>query len=56
LIQRKTLVELRARSVIGDDAFHMVEEEIDLLELSADERIRPPSVAELHGSPEEESS
>jgi len=30
-----------ARSVIGDDAFHAAEEEIDLLELAADERIRP---------------
>jgi monovalent cation/hydrogen antiporter len=39
--QRRALVELRARSVIGDDAFHVAEEEIDLLELTADERIRP---------------
>jgi hypothetical protein len=31
---------LRARSIIGDDAFHAAEEEIDLLELTADERIR----------------
>ena len=39
--QRQALVELRERSVIGDDAFHAAEEEIDLLELAADERIRP---------------
>jgi CPA1 family monovalent cation:H+ antiporter len=39
--QRRTLLELRAHSVIGDDAFHMAEEELDLLELTADERIRP---------------
>ncbi|HWF98981.1 MAG TPA: sodium:proton antiporter [Steroidobacteraceae bacterium] len=39
--QRRALVELRARSVIGDDAFHLAEEEIDLLELTADERVRP---------------
>jgi CPA1 family monovalent cation:H+ antiporter len=39
--QRRTLVELRARSVIGDDAFHLAEEELDLLELTADERLRP---------------
>jgi CPA1 family monovalent cation:H+ antiporter len=39
--QRHALVDLRARSVIGDDAFHMAEEELDLLELTADERIRP---------------
>jgi monovalent cation/hydrogen antiporter len=39
--QRHALLELRARSVIGDDAFHVAEEEIDLLELTADERVRP---------------
>lgn len=39
--QRRTLVELRTRLVIGDDAFHVVEEELDLLELTADERVRP---------------
>jgi monovalent cation/hydrogen antiporter len=39
--QRKALIDLRARSIIGDDAFHAAEEEIDLLELAADERIRP---------------
>jgi hypothetical protein len=27
--------------VIGDDAFHLAEEEIDLLELTADSRIEP---------------
>jgi CPA1 family monovalent cation:H+ antiporter len=42
--QRRELMDLRARSVIGDDAFHAAEEEIDLLELSGDERIRPRSV------------
>jgi hypothetical protein len=39
--QRQALLDLRARSVIGDDAFHAAEEEIDLLELTADARIRP---------------
>ena len=39
--QRQALMDLRARAVIGDDAFHAAEEEIDLLELAADERIRP---------------
>ena len=39
--QRAALTELRARQVIGDDAFHVVEEEIDLLELTADARVRP---------------
>jgi len=37
--QRRALIELRAKSVIGDDAFHAAEEEIDLLELTADSRI-----------------
>jgi monovalent cation/hydrogen antiporter len=40
-VQRQTLLELRARSVIGDDAFHVIEEEIDLLELSAEGRVHP---------------
>ena len=39
--QRKALMDLRDRAIIGDDAFHAAEEEIDLLELAADERIRP---------------
>jgi monovalent cation/hydrogen antiporter len=39
--QRQALLDLRARGIIGDDAFHATEEEIDLLELAGDERIRP---------------
>jgi CPA1 family monovalent cation:H+ antiporter len=39
--QRQVLMNLRARKVIGDDAFHAAEEEVDLLELTADSRIRP---------------
>jgi CPA1 family monovalent cation:H+ antiporter len=39
--QRQVLMDLRQRSVIGDDAFHAAEEELDLLELTADSRIRP---------------
>jgi CPA1 family monovalent cation:H+ antiporter len=39
--QRAALMDLRERSIIGDDAFHAAEEEIDLLELAGDERIRP---------------
>lgn len=39
--QREALMDLRAREVIGDDAFHAAEEEIDLLDLTADPRIRP---------------
>jgi monovalent cation/hydrogen antiporter len=37
--QRVTLMDLRERSIIGDDAFHAAEEEIDLLELAADVRL-----------------
>jgi monovalent cation/hydrogen antiporter len=39
--QRAALMDLRARWIIGDDAFHAAEEEIDLLELTTDARIRP---------------
>lgn len=44
--QRDALTELRARQVIGDDAFHVVEEELDLQELTADTRVRPPARGE----------
>jgi CPA1 family monovalent cation:H+ antiporter len=32
---------LRRQETIGDEAFHAVEEEIDLLDITADARIRP---------------
>jgi CPA1 family monovalent cation:H+ antiporter len=38
--QRDALEALRSAGTIGDDAFHAVEEELDLLELTADPRIR----------------
>ena len=38
--QRARLGALRSEGAIGDDAFHAIEEEIDLLELSADPRIK----------------
>jgi Na+/H+ antiporter len=41
MAQREALTGLRSRRVIGDDALHVVEEEIDLLELTADPRVRP---------------
>jgi Na+/H+ antiporter len=47
LVQRRTLVELRSQAVIGDDAFHAAEEEIDLLELTADARIRPATDSDV---------
>lgn len=43
--QRQALMDLRARGIIGDDAFHAAEEEIDLLELRADERIQNGELA-----------
>jgi Na+/H+ antiporter len=45
--QREALRDLRTRNVIGDDAFHVVEEEIDLLELTADARIGPTESAPI---------
>jgi CPA1 family monovalent cation:H+ antiporter len=39
--QRSALLDLRTRWIIGDDAFHAAEEEIDLIELATDERLRP---------------
>ena len=39
--QRRRLLALRSAGEIGDDAFHRVEEEVDLLELTADPRPRP---------------
>jgi monovalent cation/hydrogen antiporter len=39
--QRAALIDLREREVVGDEAFHAVEEEIDLLDVTADARIRP---------------
>jgi CPA1 family monovalent cation:H+ antiporter len=39
--QRAALFDLRRRELIGDDAFHAIEAEIDVLDLTADARIRP---------------
>ena len=39
--QRQALMDLRARDVIGDTAFQAVEGELDLLELTADQRVGP---------------
>ena len=39
--QREALLSLRSQQVIGDDAFHVVEAEVDLLELAADTRVEP---------------
>jgi monovalent cation/hydrogen antiporter len=39
--QRRALMDLRARDVIGDTAFQAVEEELDLLEITASPRARP---------------
>jgi CPA1 family monovalent cation:H+ antiporter len=37
--QRRTLIELRATGAIGDDAFHVVEEELDSFEFYTEHRI-----------------
>ncbi len=45
-IQRHRLIALRHEGVIGDNAFHAIEEELDIIELTADPRIRtlsPPA-------------
>jgi monovalent cation/hydrogen antiporter len=44
-VQRQTLLDLRNRDVIGDDAFHAIEEEVDLLDLTADARLRPGALS-----------
>ncbi|MBP0491378.1 cation:proton antiporter [Pararoseomonas indoligenes] len=38
---RDVLEALRQDGTIGDDAFHVLEEELDLMELAADPRVRP---------------
>jgi CPA1 family monovalent cation:H+ antiporter len=39
-VQRQILFELRRVGTIGDDAFHAIEEELDIIELTADPRVR----------------
>lgn len=39
--ERRTLSDLRARGVIGDDAFHRLEEELDWAEVNAESRSGP---------------
>jgi CPA1 family monovalent cation:H+ antiporter len=43
--QRAALDDLRRRELIGDDAFHALEAEIDVLDLTADGRIRPDAIS-----------
>ena len=40
--QRRTLADLRQSGTIGDDAFHRIEEELDLIELTSDPRLYVP--------------
>jgi CPA1 family monovalent cation:H+ antiporter len=35
------LTDLRSRRVIGDDAFHVLEEQVDMRELTAHTLVRP---------------
>ena len=39
--ERRTLSDLRSRGVIGDDAFHQVEEELDWSEVNTQARRAP---------------
>jgi CPA1 family monovalent cation:H+ antiporter len=39
MVQRRTLIELRASGAIGDDAFHVVEEELGSFEFYTERRI-----------------
>jgi len=39
--QRKALLDLRSREVIGDAAFQAVEGELDMLDITAESRVRP---------------
>jgi CPA1 family monovalent cation:H+ antiporter len=41
--ERRALSELRSRGVIGDDAFHQVEEELDWAEVNTQARITAPT-------------
>jgi CPA1 family monovalent cation:H+ antiporter len=38
--QRQVLIDMRARDEIGDAAFQSAQDELDLLELTADPRVR----------------
>jgi NhaP-type Na+/H+ or K+/H+ antiporter len=38
--QREILLRLREDGTTGDDAFHVIEEELDIIELTADPRVR----------------
>ena len=38
--QRQVLIDMRASDEIGDAAFQSAQEELDLLELTADPRVR----------------
>ena len=44
--ERRVLSDLRARGVIGDDAFHQVEEELDWSEVNAQARTITPAQAQ----------
>lgn len=45
-MQRQALYGLRQDGTIGDDAYHVIEEELDVLELTADPRFRTLDVTE----------
>jgi hypothetical protein len=52
-VQRRALQALRRKGTIGDDAFHAIEEELDIIELTADPRVRTLDETEPSSSPKE---
>jgi monovalent cation/hydrogen antiporter len=52
-VQRRALQALRRKGTIGDDAFHAIEEELDIIELTADPRVRTLDGTEPSSSPKE---
>jgi monovalent cation/hydrogen antiporter len=48
-VQRQALARLRRDKTIGDIAFHIIEEELDIIELTADPRVRARVVPKAPG-------
>jgi monovalent cation/hydrogen antiporter len=54
LTQRNTLVSLRRDGTIGDDAYHAIEEELDIIELTATPMIRTLRAPGQESAPEQD--
>ena len=48
-VQRQTLLNLRRNGTIGDDAYHIIEEELDIIELTANSRVRTMETPDKRG-------